>query len=323
MIDGNLTNQNRIAPVEPGGNEAEWRLNCLSVYGSTTAPEYITIRGIKVMNAGLHGITISEDTKDWRISHVEVDYALHKNILLFNADRGQLNNIRTHHAVEEEGIAVYGQRNTRMSFSNIHAYRNGRYGVMIAGDQHRLTNVFVHHNTEEGLRLNNTSSVTVNNLVTKNNQFGILVRRDEQADEPLMLNNCYVYDNSYGISLQHNNYTVFNNVIIRANDGYGIFMNNINNVSFVNCRALNNTDEGFYIKGVDTRLHNTQAIGNGTNIRDEGTRTVIEGLGKNAGDPSATGDWNGYGYEGLIIRDTTNANTYIYNNGVWSQIASA
>lgn len=59
------------------------------------------------------------------------------------------------------------------------------------------------------------------------------------------------------------------------------------------------------------------------NIETGVTNLVANGLGYNAGDPSTTGDWNGNGIEGLTVRDTTNSNTYIYNNGTWSQIASA
>lgn len=58
------------------------------------------------------------------------------------------------------------------------------------------------------------------------------------------------------------------------------------------------------------------------NVTNNGNRTVVNGVGVNAGDPSSTGQWNGNGREGVIVRDTTNANTYLYNNGSWSQIAS-
>ena len=48
----------------------------------------------------------------------------------------------------------------------------------------------------------------------------------------------------------------------------------------------------------------------------------FNGLGYNAGDPNTTGQWTGNGIEGLVVRDTTNANTYLFNNGGWSQIAA-
>jgi len=45
-------------------------------------------------------------------------------------------------------------------------------------------------------------------------------------------------------------------------------------------------------------------------LTDNGTRNVINGYGKNAGDPSAAGDWNGHSdwaYKvGATIIDTSN-----------------
>jgi len=58
-------------------------------------------------------------------------------------------------------------------------------------------------------------------------------------------------------------------------------------------------------------------------ITDDGTTTTLNGVGRNSGDPTSTGDWNGSGFEGLKVRDTTNNNTYLYNNGTYSQIASS
>lgn len=60
-----------------------------------------------------------------------------------------------------------------------------------------------------------------------------------------------------------------------------------------------------------------------SDISDNGTRTLINGLGYNSGSPATGGDWNGNGIEGVAVRDTTNSNTYLYNNGTWSQIASS
>jgi hypothetical protein len=54
----------------------------------------------------------------------------------------------------------------------------------------------------------------------------------------------------------------------------------------------------------------------------QATRVNLDGVGYNSGDPSVGGDWNGNGREGIIVRDDINGNTYIYNNGTWTQIAS-
>jgi hypothetical protein len=73
----------------------------------------------------------------------------------------------------------------------------------------------------------------------------------------------------------------------------------------------------------DNRLEKNQFVVNGTKyLLGNSTRTVRNGLGLNGGDPSTGGDWNGNGFEGLLVRDTSNNDTYLYNAGVWSQIAS-
>lgn len=46
-------------------------------------------------------------------------------------------------------------------------------------------------------------------------------------------------------------------------------------------------------------------------------RVVLDGWSVNAGNPSAGGVWNGNGYEGVMVRDTTNLANYVYVNGGW------
>lgn len=50
---------------------------------------------------------------------------------------------------------------------------------------------------------------------------------------------------------------------------------------------------------------------------DGGVRTIQNGSGVNAGDPTSTGDWNGNGVEGIVVRDTANTTTYAYLNDGW------
>lgn len=57
-----------------------------------------------------------------------------------------------------------------------------------------------------------------------------------------------------------------------------------------------------------------------SDISDSGTRTVLNGIGKNAGDPSSAGDWNGNGVEGVVVRDTSNTDLYQYINGSWVEL---
>jgi len=58
-------------------------------------------------------------------------------------------------------------------------------------------------------------------------------------------------------------------------------------------------------------------------VTDNGTRNVINGLGRNgANDPASGGDWNGYGYEGVKVLWNDGTNYYIstYIGGTWYDV---
>lgn len=132
--------------------------------------------------------------------------------------------------------------------------------------------------------------------------------------------------------------------VIRDCEFVGLPSGSTTNVDFAiqaNSSRASGEEHGLKVEGNLFRDYATRAIDITTTAEDvyigensydgvaakynpeNGVRCVANGLGYNAGDPSAGGDWNTNGYEGVVIRDTTNANTYLYNNGTWSQIASA
>ncbi len=47
------------------------------------------------------------------------------------------------------------------------------------------------------------------------------------------------------------------------------------------------------------------------------SRITRNGVGENEGDPNSTGQWNGNGYEGAVVVDTTNGVAYHYLGGSW------
>jgi hypothetical protein len=65
---------------------------------------------------------------------------------------------------------------------------------------------------------------------------------------------------------------------------------------------------------------------NWSDLSDSGTRTVLNNVGLNgSNDPRFAGDWNGEGYEGVVVRwDDGSGNSYAskYINGSWRDIAS-
>lgn len=74
-------------------------------------------------------------------------------------------------------------------------------------------------------------------------------------------------------------------------------------------------DYSVYIDTDEVAVENTDNV-----TINNGDRVTLDGLGYNEGDPSSAGEWNGEGREGVTVRDTTNNNTYIYNDGTWTQI---
>jgi hypothetical protein len=121
-----------------------------------------------------------------------------------------------------------------------------------------------------------------------------------------------------GLSSSHHDL----HVIVEGSGGRGLHVNGSGTLADNNYRGRCHNNSGPDVE-----------LGDGTDIRIDidyesrfiggVTRSVWDGLGYNDGDPSSTGQWSGNGYEGLRVRDTTNNNTYLYNDGSWSQIASA
>ena len=52
-------------------------------------------------------------------------------------------------------------------------------------------------------------------------------------------------------------------------------------------------------------------------VKDDGVMNVINGLGKNIGDPNSNGYWNGKGEFGDLVFDISNDKYYSYNGTGW------
>jgi len=73
---------------------------------------------------------------------------------------------------------------------------------------------------------------------------------------------------------------------------------------------------------INVNSNSIRASGTGK-YDDAGTRTVIDGLGKNgANDPASAGDWNGNGREGVKVKWNDGTNYYIstYLGGTWYDV---
>lgn len=111
-----------------------------------------------------------------------------------------------------------------------------------------------------------------------------------------------IYNDEYGMFFSPGG-TITNVIIgdniIRSMDAYGIVFNNANNADF----------------NLHDNLFTSCAVGNMATANS--VRTIIDGWSTNVGDPSSAGQWNGYGREGLMVRDTSGAANYVYVNGGW------
>lgn len=190
--------------------------------------------------------------------------------------------------------------------SNVYISASTGTGFRLRGEKSAVNNVYVNDSGEHGCSMPNTDYTTITNLRIRtwgselaSAYFGLQISPDSHYNNLSSViiegdgtNNCF-----RGLRIQ-GDYNVVSDVI-SINSGFEELQ--------VETEATDNT--------ISTNRHGA--------VLDEGTRTVLDGLGTNAGDPGTGGDWNGNGYEGVIVRDTSNNNTYIYNDGSWSQIASS
>lgn len=130
--------------------------------------------------------------------------------------------------------------------------------------------------------------------------------------------------------LRADNCNIMGNTFISCSD-YGIYLSGSSGQECLNCNAIGNSiiDSSKGIKWeytTDCVLHSNHLHNvSGTTFYDNGnnTRMAFNNLGENAGNPTSTGDWNGNGIEGIMVRDTSNNKTYIYADGGFREISSS
>lgn len=94
----------------------------------------------------------------------------------------------------------------------------------------------------------------------------------------------------------------------------GLHVDECARIDAQNVNLFNNDGFDVYVGSAATDV---SVSGDWADISDDGTRTVLNGWGENAGDPSTTGQWNGSGYEGAAVVDTSNSIKYVYRSGNW------
>jgi len=173
-------------------------------------------------------------------------------------------------------------------------------GITITGARCDVSGNYVEGSPSQGIRVQAPFTKVVNNRATGSGNDNITV----ETDSNLIASNWLENATARGVLLND-----ASDNLVTTN----YFYNNSTAIQTVN---PNNDSK-------DNRLEKNQFAANGTKYDlSNSSRTVQNGIGLNDGDPSTTGDWNGNGFEGLLVRDITNDDTYLYNVGTWSQIAS-
>lgn len=118
-----------------------------------------------------------------------------------------------------------------------------------------------------------------------------------------------------------------------SGQSYAIYIDGRDEVTFKNAHIVQPNRDGLWINGpnfhfADSHYDAGDLLVQGDDYSEEnvtnlgtasydGARDVIDGWGENDGDPNSTGEWNGAGYEGAAVVDTTNNVKYVYRGGAW------
>jgi hypothetical protein len=149
--------------------------------------------------------------------------------------------------------------------------------------------------TDISINIQAGAHVTLTEVTAKNSDGSQLVFADGCSD--LKIDNCNLYDDQDTITTGRPLHIGGNSTDVRVSQ-----------------TTLGPADSPVRNTGTDVHFLNCNGV---VDIQRLGTRQVNEGWGVNDGDPSTGGQWNGNGFEGLEVRDTTNGVSYVYINGGW------
>lgn len=168
----------------------------------------------------------------------------------------------------------------------------------------------------------------IGNTVRKNNRFGIWTK--DATKRVNIIGNIVWGSGQDGIRSASYGSIVGNSLWDNGRDSVdsypSIHVFHESNImgNYVDCNAQAQYGIDVDSGASDVKISNNNIINPATSrINDAGTRTVINGIGKNgANDPASAGDWNGYGYEGVRVKwnDGTNYYVSIYLGGTWYDI---
>ena len=195
------------------------------------------------------------------------------------------------------GYGVYAISEDQAFISNIFSAYNNK-GYFLVRDGWFADNLYSYMNQDDGFVLNTANSV-ITNCVSK---------WDNQGD-----------NDAWAFRITDAENTTISNINVISDDShtlrYGVYFDDASNICVSNINCYGATDS-IYVKNdcFDVRFLN---ILYDDDLIDNGNRTVINGLGVNAGNPNSAGDWNGKGLLGDRVFDTTNDKFYSHNVTGW------
>lgn len=210
------------------------------------------------------------------------------------------------------GIMAYNQnmygfrvRSGSQQFVGMHTYDNDLHGGWFdsAGGRTKINNWKCEGNGGHGLFIDNAGGTGPGDIQVNASNFRSNSRDNEDAHSGIRIGG------SAGASV---NRTLLTSINLDNASGFGRYGIDLST-------GATDTVIGDYTTTGSWVSPNNP---NGDPIRrgSPQVRTLIRGSGVNSGNPSSSGNWNGYGREGIIVKDTTSGIKYIYINGAWETL---
>jgi hypothetical protein len=263
-------------------------------------------RNLIVRYGGGNGIHIVTSSSGTRITNCWIENYGDSAIRLGSGNRVKVDNV---HSI---GGKMLHCGVSESQFSNLTLIEGrGENGIRVTSSGNSFSNILLRNSLDNGFQLS--------------------------ADDGTQITNLLVADTSGSGIISGSPFTVANMQVDNVGSEYGMGIRQLGDGAIINALIGGNIDTGYsdqllrlsgdanYVNGVTDKFNNgwTISIADGAtenvidnvldipyaNITDEGTRTLINRWGTNAGDPSATGEWNGFasyaGRLGASVWDTS------------------
>lgn len=250
---------------------------------------------------------ININTNEVHIDNVDIDEAARDGIRVETGNTiGWINDVRVQ-LCKDYLIRILG---SNFHLSNIFlASPKGDRGLYIT--RGTLTNVIFEQGDSETYAIYLVERVVATNLrILSANATALYLSGNDNE-----VHGVYVdITNTDGIVVSGNN-SFISGGRVKSAGRYGLNVGGNNNTVYI-------TESGAGTTGVliGAGATNNNIWGTWSSLSDSGTRTLINGVGTNNGDPSSAGDWNGNGREGAIVWDTNTWAAYQYVSGAWRTI---